>query len=183
MNLPLRWPSQAPVMGSDSFPCESAMPYRITGQCAFSDTPAYSIGDNRICMVRGDRVKERLEAAGLNQSQLARRIGLTQGTIAKLISGKAQGSSHLHRIARELRTTPAYLTGETDDPSADVPDTMLSHDEAELITDLRQLEDDDRDAVKKIVDRLLGRPSGPRSWAGQRPPRPQGRISLRVAKG
>lgn len=68
-------------------------------------------------MVIGERVRERLEALGISQSELARRTGLAQPTIAKLASGTAQGSSHLHRIARELRTTPAYLTGETNDPS------------------------------------------------------------------
>lgn len=52
----------------------------------------------------------------LSQSGLARRVGVTQTTIRKLLSG-GYGSKHLHRIARELETTPAYLTGETDDPS------------------------------------------------------------------
>ncbi len=33
------------------------------------------------------------------------------------MSGKAYGSAHLHRIARELGTTAAYLDGETDDAS------------------------------------------------------------------
>jgi phage repressor protein C with HTH and peptisase S24 domain len=70
-------------------------------------------------MVIGERVRERLAAAGLTQSELARRLHITQGTIAKLASGVAQGSTHLHRIARELQTTPAYLTGESDDPTVD----------------------------------------------------------------
>lgn len=68
-------------------------------------------------MVIAERVKERLEVAGISQSELARRLGISQPTIAKLATGNTQGSSHLHRIARELGTTPAYLTGETDDPN------------------------------------------------------------------
>jgi phage repressor protein C with HTH and peptisase S24 domain len=58
-----------------------------------------------------------MTACGLNQSQLAQRVGITQGAIAKIVSNNPGGSSHLHRIARELGTTPAYLTGETNDPS------------------------------------------------------------------
>ena len=53
----------------------------------------------------------------LSQSELARRIGVTQATIHRLVSGGAYGTTHLHRIARELGTTADYLTGEIDDPS------------------------------------------------------------------
>lgn len=67
--------------------------------------------------VQSARFRERLEAASLSQAELARRIGVAQATIAKLALGESAGSKHLHRIARELGTTPQYLTGETDDPT------------------------------------------------------------------
>lgn len=41
---------------------------------------------------------------------------MSQATIARLALGTAFGSTHIHRIARELGTTAAFLTGETDDP-------------------------------------------------------------------
>jgi phage repressor protein C with HTH and peptisase S24 domain len=63
-----------------------------------------------------ERFREMLDAAGLSQSALARKIGVSQATIGKLALGVSGGSKHLHAIARELGTTPAYLTGETDDP-------------------------------------------------------------------
>lgn len=66
--------------------------------------------------VRTERFREMLEAAGLSQSALARKIGVSQATIGKLAIGVSTGSKHLHSIARELGTTPAYLIGETDDP-------------------------------------------------------------------
>lgn len=69
-------------------------------------------------VVDGKRLSARMSAMGISQSELARRVGVAQQTIYKLISGASRGSAHLHRIARELATTPAYLTGETDDPSA-----------------------------------------------------------------
>jgi transcriptional regulator with XRE-family HTH domain len=69
----------------------------------------------------GARLKARIEATGISQSELARRVGITQGTIAGLISGRSRSSTHLHKIARVLRTTPAYLEGETDDPDEGAP--------------------------------------------------------------
>lgn len=59
--------------------------------------------------------------AGLSQSELARRVGVTQGAIAKIARNDPNGTSHLHRIARILGTTPEYLTGEIDDPDLGAP--------------------------------------------------------------
>lgn len=56
---------------------------------------------------------------GISQAELARRVGVAQATIAKLVGGQTYGSKHLHIIARELNTTPAFLTGEVDDPAED----------------------------------------------------------------
>jgi len=54
----------------------------------------------------------------MSQAELARRIGITQPSVNHLVRKGAQGSKHLHAIARELHTTPEYLTGKTDDPDA-----------------------------------------------------------------
>ena len=81
----------------------------------------------------------------LSQSELARRVGVTQTTIRKLVSGAGYGSKHLHVIARELGTTPAYLNGETDDPLEDAPaPPMLSHDELEWIDLYRRMDETQR---------------------------------------
>lgn len=64
----------------------------------------------------GSRMKKRMELAGISQAALARRVGITQPSINHLIRQGAQGSKHLHKIARVLGTTPEYLTGETNDP-------------------------------------------------------------------
>lgn len=77
----------------------------------------------------GQRIEDRLEAAEISQSELARRVGTRQSTINSLIHGKSQSSSYLHKIARELRTTVEYLTGETDDPSIEaLTDRRLPYD-------------------------------------------------------
>ena len=68
-------------------------------------------------MTLGDRIAERMAALGVSQSELARRIGVSQPAIGKLVNGQSTNSRYLHLIARELGTTPQYLTGETDDPN------------------------------------------------------------------
>lgn len=72
-------------------------------------------------MVIAERLRERMKAAKLSQNELARRVGMAQPTIFKLVHGQAYGTTRLHQIAQELGTTPAYLTGETDDPSENAP--------------------------------------------------------------
>lgn len=69
-------------------------------------------------MFNADRFRALLTAKGLSQSELARRVGVSQSAIHKLASGSGYGSTHLHKIARELGTSPEYLQGETDDPRA-----------------------------------------------------------------
>lgn len=66
-------------------------------------------------VIIGDRIEQLLKATNISQSELARRVGVSQATIAGLVSGRSQGSKYIDRIARELGTTPSYLVGETDD--------------------------------------------------------------------
>lgn len=68
-------------------------------------------------MQLGSRLRTAIERKGISQAELARRVGISQPSINHLINKGAGGSAHLHKIARELDTTPAYLTGETDDPA------------------------------------------------------------------
>lgn len=67
------------------------------------------------------RLAEIMRDRGIGQSDLARRIGVQQGTISKIINGSTSNSRYLLHIARELGTSPAYLQGEIDDASADAP--------------------------------------------------------------
>lgn len=62
-----------------------------------------------------DRLKSAMERAGLNQSQLADSVGLKQPSIGRLLTGETKTSRALGRIAQVLRTTPEYLTGESED--------------------------------------------------------------------
>lgn len=76
---------------------------------------------SQVRMIVSERVAERMKRLGLSQSELARRVGVAQPTIYKLLRSNKIGSKHLHRIARELQTSPAYLEGEIDDPDKDAP--------------------------------------------------------------
>lgn len=62
-----------------------------------------------------------MQERGFSQSELARRVGISQSAVHKLVKGNAYGSVHLHRIARELGTTAAYLSGEIEDPAEGAP--------------------------------------------------------------
>jgi len=66
-------------------------------------------------MFRGDRLEALMAQQNVSQSELARRIGVSQTTIWKLLKEPAQGSKYTHRIAAELETNAAYLMGESDD--------------------------------------------------------------------
>lgn len=66
---------------------------------------------------RGDRLEALLLETGISQSELARRVGVSQATIWKLTKEPAQGSKHTHKIARELGVSSEYLMDETDDKS------------------------------------------------------------------
>lgn len=102
-----------------------------------------------------------MDSRALSQSELARRVGITQATIYKLLAGKTYGSTHIHKIARELQTTPAYLTGETDDPDADAPPPPeLTQEERDLLECFRVLTPADRGALLHIARAMAGRGAG-----------------------
>lgn len=84
-----------------------------------------------------ERVRQRMDERGLSQNGLAKRIGISQASIAKITGGHSFGSKHLHRIARELGTTPAWLTGETDDPSEGALPVPTADDIADQVGGVR----------------------------------------------
>lgn len=93
----------------------------------------------------------------ITQAMMVRELGLSQGAISKIVNNSPSGSSHLHRVARMLQTTPAYLTGETADADADAPPPpVLSRDEAELVEHYRSLTPHDRETILRTARALSG---------------------------
>lgn len=92
----------------------------------------------------------------MSQAALARRVGLRQSTVNGIIRGEQRSSTKLHEIARELHTTPAYLSGETDDPQSHAPDIDLDSEEREWLDQIRSLSQRDRDAVFQLIRSLIG---------------------------
>lgn len=124
-------------------------------------------------MIIGARIQERLIACGISQAELARRVKLSQSTINGLIKGEQTSTTKLHVIARELKTTPAYLSGETDAAEADLLGEMLSDEERESLEQLRQLRPEQREAVMRLIRTMTGRKRGATVHAPAAAHRPQ----------
>jgi phage repressor protein C with HTH and peptisase S24 domain len=68
-------------------------------------------------MIVMERLAQRMRELGVSQAELARRVGISQQAIGKLVNGSSRSSPNIGRIAQELGTTPAYLAGQVDDPA------------------------------------------------------------------
>lgn len=64
------------------------------------------------------RLRVRMEEVGYTQETLAEAIGVTQGTISLILTGKTRRSRILPEIAKKLEVSLQWLMGETDDPSS-----------------------------------------------------------------
>ena len=96
----------------------------------------------------------------MTQAALARRVGVAQQTIARLVSGESYGSRYLHLIARELETTPAWLTRETDDPDSHAAHDPITGDEREWLDAYHAV------VRERLLPRLDGEPA--RQWLMRR---------------
>lgn len=108
-------------------------------------------------MIYSDRLRDVMGERQISQAELARRVGVSQQTIAKLFQGVSSGSRYLHRIARELGTTPAYLEGEVDDPNEDAPTPPAADSESrEMMEHFGHLAPADRRALLQIARSMAG---------------------------
>jgi transcriptional regulator with XRE-family HTH domain len=102
----------------------------------------------------GDRLAEAMERRGLDQSELARRLGVAQGSISKIIVGRTSNSRLIPRLAVELGVSTRWLLCETDDPEGDGSDAELSADEAKLLRIYRELGKADRAALRRLIEHM-----------------------------
>lgn len=119
---------------------------------------------DNVPMSLGVRIEERRKAIGISQAELARRVGVRQSTMNSLIRGDNRTSRSLLQIARELRTSPAYLTGETNDPAPDGSSgPLLDSEKRELIDRFDALAPIDRRALLQIAKSMAGGGGAPPS--------------------
>ena len=70
-------------------------------------------------MINPDRISKLMEAFGMSQAELARRVGISQQSIWKIVNGVSRESVHLHKIASVLNSTTEFLSGEKDYPTVE----------------------------------------------------------------
>lgn len=79
------------------------------------------------------RLQEAMDDAGIDQPELARRIGCTQGAISQIVLGKTQRSRFLPDIAEQLGVSLHWLRGTSQDRSpASAPPVSALDAAAEL---------------------------------------------------
>jgi phage repressor protein C with HTH and peptisase S24 domain len=67
-------------------------------------------------MIVMERLAARMRHLGFSQAELARRVGISQQAIGKLVNGSSRSTPNIGKIAQVLETTPAYLVGQVEDP-------------------------------------------------------------------
>lgn len=89
----------------------------------------------------------------MDQSELAREIGVTQGAISKIVLGRTANSRLLPRIATHLGVSLPWLLGESElmEEGSDAP---LSRAELGWVEAVRALDPEDRQAVMQLTRSL-----------------------------
>lgn len=73
-----------------------------------------------------------------------------------LVRGATRSTPQLHKIARELATTPAYLNGEVDDPDLDAPAPRIFTAAEEALVDIyRSLDERSQTALMHVAQTML----------------------------
>lgn len=103
------------------------------------------------------RLRAAMGEANLDQSGLARELGVTPGAINQILSGKTKRSRYMPAIAARLGVSLAWLLSEADSPQ-EGQGARLSPDERRLLSNWRRLRDDQQQAVMQILDSMV--PSG-----------------------
>lgn len=107
--------------------------------------------------IRADRLERLMVEQGLSQSALARRVGVKQPSIGRLLSGQTKSTAVLVELARELNTTPEYLTGESNDSAADIAPRAVP---VEVSGSVDEYDEDDEIVEVPEIDLAFGMGGG-----------------------
>lgn len=98
-----------------------------------------------------------MEKRGVDQSTLARDLGVTQGAISKIILGKTANSRLIPRIATHLGVSMPWLLGDSDHDHGDEPeDAPLDHETRDMVRNFQHLAPADRRALLQIARSMAG---------------------------
>lgn len=100
----------------------------------------------------GKRIKEKRKEAGLNQKELAAKVGLSEASVSKYENGKVEDATHnmLTKFAEALGVSVAWLLGmEKTEVSGDP--VALSAEEKRLISDFRSISRAGKDYILQTM--------------------------------
>lgn len=102
-----------------------------------------------------ERLREAMADRGIDQSQLARAIGVTQGTISLILLGKTRRSKHMPEIASYLEVSLEWLAGRVSSKEeAGSEGEAFSRQELALVQRWRALPSNDRSTLERITEAL-----------------------------
>lgn len=101
----------------------------------------------------GKRIKQKRKEAGLNQKELAAKVGLSEASVSKYENGKVEDATHtmLTKFADALGVSVAWLLGmeKTEAPDSPAP---LSVEEKRLIVSFRSLNRAGKDYILQTME-------------------------------
>lgn len=117
--------------------------------------PANIVSGEDMPMTIGARIKERRVALGLNQEELAKKVGIAQGTLSNLETGKTEAPSGptLAELCKVLKTTSRWIMEGKGDPA--VP-AFNTEDEQTVLELLAAMTPEQRQAFVRIGQALIG---------------------------
>ena len=98
----------------------------------------------------GNKIKERRIACGINQPQLATKLGVAKNTISNWEAGRSRPDlNQLLLLCETLQTTVAWFLGAPDQTSD------ISKEERRHLMNYRVLSDPNRLAVDRLIDAMI----------------------------
>jgi transcriptional regulator with XRE-family HTH domain len=104
--------------------------------------------------IASERLQSAMDERGIDQSELARRVGCSSAAINQIVMGKTQRSRYMPAIAHELRVSLRWLMGESDQ-QAEVGGAGLSSEEERLLFSWRRLNPEQKRSVQHILDSMI----------------------------
>ena len=110
-------------------------------------------------MELAERVRQRREALGLTQDELAKRMGYkSRVSINKIENGRLVSQKIIARLAEALGVSPAYLMGWDEKPAEELQSMgalaaqlLMDQDALEMARDIMSLGEADRYALRLVI--------------------------------